>query len=156
MPIRKLEGEAEASRQVSNFSTLALSNFRTSCLSPCGPFCEARLGTPTLGRRSLGVGGSPSALTARATFLADADVGAPRAIRLRSRPGSGGQDARAPLRAAIEGSVGTCLAVAFGVGGSRPHERGGAFLSFPLYPQCRFASWRARLRRAAKFPTLEL
>ena len=42
------------------------------------------LGTPT----------SPSALTTRATFLADADVGAPRAIRWRSRPASGGQDAQ--------------------------------------------------------------
>jgi hypothetical protein len=48
----------------------------------------------------------PSALTSRAIFLAEEDFGAPRAIRWRRRPGSGGQDARAPLRAATEGSVG--------------------------------------------------
>ena len=54
-----------------------------SSLSSVLACCKRRaylLGTPT----------SSSALTARATFLADADGGAPRAIRWRSRPGSGG------------------------------------------------------------------
>jgi hypothetical protein len=37
----------------------------------------------------LGTATSSSALTARATFLADADIGAPKAIRWQSRLGSG-------------------------------------------------------------------